>query len=210
MKKDKQIGRTMKELGDWRMRPGEEDWVLTEIFEDGSRRFNLPDGSSALAREDGSRGYFDLTDNISVEDCSFIQEGAACSDSKFFPKLDARTTKKIKLQWEDAIKNSKRMYVTPIVEEADDINHPARYGGDSVYEAVKVIIAWGLNFCLGNVMKYICRAGKKDGETRLKSLKKAQWYLNREVEALEKEKADLLDAVLNAKDEKVPHAKYRP
>jgi hypothetical protein len=61
------------------------------------------------------------------------------------------------------------------------INHPAHYGGDTVYEAIKVIEAWGLGFCLGNCVKYISRAGKKDPATELQDLKKARWYLDREI-----------------------------
>lgn len=62
----------------------------------------------------------------------------------------------------------------------EKINHPAHYGGDTVYEAIKVIEAWGLGFCLGNTVKYICRAGKKPRAT-LDDLKKARWYLDREI-----------------------------
>ena len=61
----------------------------------------------------------------------------------------------------------------------EKINHPAHYGGDTVYEAIKVIEAWGLGFCLGNTIKYISRAGKK--EDRLEDLQKAKWYLDREI-----------------------------
>jgi hypothetical protein len=42
---------------------------------------------------------------------------------------------------------------------------PAHYGGaDNPYEAIKVIEAWKLGFCLGNTVKYISRAGKKDSD----------------------------------------------
>jgi hypothetical protein len=47
---------------------------------------------------------------------------------------------------------------------AEAVNHPAHYGGaDNPYEAIKVIEAWSLGFCLGNTVKYISRAGKKVG-----------------------------------------------
>ena len=60
------------------------------------------------------------------------------------------------------------------------VNHPPHYGGEeNPYEAIKVIEAWGLNFNLGNVVKYISRAGKKGD--RLEDLKKAKWYLEREI-----------------------------
>jgi hypothetical protein len=62
----------------------------------------------------------------------------------------------------------------------ETVNHPDHYGGaDNPYEAIKVIEAWGLGFCLGNAIKYISRAGKK-GDA-LEDLKKAQWYLDREI-----------------------------
>lgn len=65
----------------------------------------------------------------------------------------------------------------------NNINHPHYYGGeDNRYEAIKVIEAWNLNFCLGNVVKYISRAGKKDKENEKQDLEKALWYLNRELE----------------------------
>lgn len=66
----------------------------------------------------------------------------------------------------------------------ESVNHPQHYGGDTVYEAIKVIEAWGLGFCLGNAVKYICRAGKKERRL-LEDLKKAAWYLNREIERIE-------------------------
>jgi hypothetical protein len=60
------------------------------------------------------------------------------------------------------------------------VNNPKHYGGkQNTYEAIKVIEAWELNFHLGNVIKYISRAGKKD-KTKLKEdLEKAKWYLDR-------------------------------
>lgn len=69
------------------------------------------------------------------------------------------------------------------------VDHPAHYGGaDNPYEAIKVIEAWGLGFCLGNTVKYIARAGKKDATVQ--DLKKARWYLNREIANTEKASAE--------------------
>lgn len=60
------------------------------------------------------------------------------------------------------------------------VDHPAHYGGaDNPYEAIKVIEAWDLGFCLGNAVKYISRAEKK-GDA-LTDLKKARWYLDHEI-----------------------------
>lgn len=66
------------------------------------------------------------------------------------------------------------------------IDHPEHYGGDTTYEAIKVIEAWNLGFRLGNAVKYICRAGKKGDH--LEDLRKARWYLDREIRRLEEEK----------------------
>ena len=52
---------------------------------------------------------------------------------------------------------------------------------DSPYEAIKVINAWGLDFSLGNVVKYIARAGKKENNTELSDLLKAKDYLENKI-----------------------------
>ncbi len=73
----------------------------------------------------------------------------------------------------------------PVLEQdVATINHPPHYGGDTPYEAIKVIEAWGLGFCLGNTVKYIARAGKKSVD-HLEDLRKARWYLDREITNLE-------------------------
>lgn len=64
----------------------------------------------------------------------------------------------------------------------DDKTRPAHYGGDAnPFEPIKVIesLGWSEGFCLGNALKYLMRAGKKDGESKLDDLKKARWYLDR-------------------------------
>jgi uncharacterized protein DUF3310 len=65
------------------------------------------------------------------------------------------------------------------------VDHPEHYGGaDNPYEAIKVVEAWDLGFHLGNVLKYIARAGRKGAP--LEDLKKARWYLDRYIANLEK------------------------
>lgn len=61
-----------------------------------------------------------------------------------------------------------------------NVHHPKHYGGAAnVYEAIKVIEAWKLSFCLGNTVKYIARAEHKG--TPVEDLEKARWYLDREI-----------------------------
>jgi len=67
------------------------------------------------------------------------------------------------------------------------VNNPEHYGGaTNIYEAIKVIEAWDLDFHLGNTVKYISRAGKKNPEKELEDLKKASWYLQRKIDNLQK------------------------
>ena len=70
-----------------------------------------------------------------------------------------------------------------LCDTINNVNHPRHYGGiDNPYEAIKVIESWDLNFNLGNVVKYISRAGKK--QDKKEDLQKAAWYINRELKKL--------------------------
>lgn len=70
-------------------------------------------------------------------------------------------------------------------EEKESVNHPSHYGGENnPLEVINIIEHYDLNFNLGNVIKYCLRAGKKD--ELIQELKKAQWYINREIQRLEK------------------------
>lgn len=66
------------------------------------------------------------------------------------------------------------------------IEHPDYYSTGGM-EAIDFIDAHGLNFNLGNVIKYVTRAGLKDGEDAITALRKAQWYIGHEIERLEKD-----------------------
>lgn len=72
------------------------------------------------------------------------------------------------------------------MSEYNFVNHPSHYN-QGKYEAIDVIEDWGLNFSLGSAVKYICRAGNKPGESTIKDLQKAAWYVEREIERLKKE-----------------------
>lgn len=63
------------------------------------------------------------------------------------------------------------------------VNHPSYYKSGGI-EAIDVIEAWNLDFCLGNTVKYIARCGKKSDKV-VEDLKKAAWYLDREIDCLE-------------------------
>lgn len=73
--------------------------------------------------------------------------------------------------------------LTPTVEKiSDDVNHPNHYAEGREYEPIDVIEDWELGFNLGNVVKYISRAGRKDDI--IQDLEKAEFYLKREIQRL--------------------------
>ena len=65
----------------------------------------------------------------------------------------------------------------------DPVNHPSHYTFGK-YEVLDVIEDWGLNYNRSCVIKYVARAGRKQNE--LEDLKKARFYLDREITNLEK------------------------
>lgn len=84
----------------------------------------------------------------------------------------------------------------------DNINHPKHYE-DAGYLVQPIDVCQELPFCLGNAVKYLCRAGNKEGCPELEDLKKAQWYLNRQLALLDN---GSMAAVLSARG---ACAKYR-
>jgi hypothetical protein len=77
-----------------------------------------------------------------------------------------------------------------MLEGKEMVNHPDHYqfGKNNEYEAIKVIEAWELDFHLGNTVKYISRAGKKEKDKELQDLNKALWYLQRRIDNLKNSK----------------------
>lgn len=69
--------------------------------------------------------------------------------------------------------------------DPDPVDHPDYYN-DGKIEVIDYIEDQKLGFCLGNAVKYISRAGKKDKAKEVEDLKKAAWYVNRRIEELTK------------------------
>jgi len=72
--------------------------------------------------------------------------------------------------------------------KCDNVNHPAHYNTGKI-EVYDFIEDKELNYCRGNIVKYLVRAGLKNKETEVEDLKKALWYLKKEIERLEKKDA---------------------
>ena len=82
---------------------------------------------------------------------------------------------------EEKLYNDNKEEFNKILQPTKDNIHPEHYKGK--VQPIDLIDAQNLNFNLGNVVKYCCRQGKK--ESALDDLKKAQYYLNREIQKLE-------------------------
>ncbi len=61
---------------------------------------------------------------------------------------------------------------------SDSVNHPDYYNTGKI-EVIDFIESWGFGFHLGNAVKYISRAGKKDPAKTIQDLEKAIWYIKR-------------------------------
>ena len=70
------------------------------------------------------------------------------------------------------------------------MNHPSYYKRGGI-EAIDAIEAWELGFHLGNVVKYIARAGRKTADS-LQDLQKAAWYLDREIKRINSKAPDMV------------------
>jgi hypothetical protein len=72
------------------------------------------------------------------------------------------------------------------VNKQDNPTAPSHYKHGDTYEVIKVLEAWGLDECfyLGNVVKYVARAGKKDPEKEIEDLEKAKVYLEMKIKKL--------------------------
>ena len=69
-------------------------------------------------------------------------------------------------------------------EKSSNVDHPSHYLKDTGHEVIDVIEAWNLNFNLGNAVKYIARAGKKDPKKYREDLDKAVWYITNQINKL--------------------------
>ena len=68
-----------------------------------------------------------------------------------------------------------------------NVSHPPHYADGWSNGAEVIDLTEHLSFCAGNVVKYVCRAGRKDPDKYVEDLKKARWYLDREIARVEAE-----------------------
>ena len=82
----------------------------------------------------------------------------------------------------------------------DAVNHPSHYT-DGEIEVITYIDDKNFNYCRGNAIKYISKAGKKNPEKEIEDLKKAEWYIHHEIERLQKLKEGYEKGIEETKSE---------
>jgi transposase len=130
------------------------------------------DGLSAIqiAKKMGvSPAYVYVVRSKAKKKASKAKKKASKPKYQEFKVLES-TEPKVKVEW---------------VETPDPVNSPPHYTNGGI-ETIDYIEAKDLNYRLGNVVKYVSRAGKKIDSDPLKDLLKAQWYLQREIAARER------------------------
>ena len=85
---------------------------------------------------------------------------------------------------DDEINDAYKIAFPEKSDAADSVNHPSHYT-DGKIEVIDYIEDKKLGFCLGNAIKYISRAGKKDPSKEVEDLKKARWYIDRRIKEIE-------------------------
>jgi IS30 family transposase len=114
----------------------------------------------------------------SVYQTTYLAKKGVKSNLSSVPRKRGRPFKKN--TWSVASVSTSNKSITMTV---DAVNHPPHYKAGGI-ETIDFIEAKSLNYNLGNVVKYITRADHKGN--KLEDLRKAQWYLNREISNLEK------------------------
>ncbi len=99
------------------------------------------------------------------------------------------TTVKDLVRAADLLGGSLRPELTPMMKAppAVDAINPAHYRMGAI-EVIDAIESWQLGFHLGNAIKYIARAGRKDPTKTVEDLKKSRWYLDRAITNAQKVK----------------------
>lgn len=116
-----------------------------------------------------------------------------CDNCKHYDQLFCNYKKMYKLEngmcenWKEKTSQTAEMFVEieKKTTKDDQVSHPSHYTDGNI-EVIDYIEDKNFNFNLGNVVKYVSRAGKKDKDKIIQDLKKANWYLNREISNLEK------------------------
>lgn len=121
------------------------------------------------------------------ENLSLGKEYELLHDGRVFDYVEIVNDANFKCEYEPYLFEVVGKIEKPLLElfknKKEMINHPKHYNMGNI-EVVDVIEDWNLGFCLGNAIKYIGRADHQGN--KMQDLKKALWFLEREINSLEK------------------------
>ena len=110
--------------------------------------------------------------------------------------------------WQKDVMMQNDPFVVDLGKNDDPVNHPSHYT-DGKIEVIDFIEDKKLGFHLGNAVRYVSRAGKKDKSKEIEDLEKAVWYIQRRIEQLKKAQETVLmyhgypcDTYSNSEDNK--------
>jgi len=131
------------------------------------------------------RAYFTKHPNAKPRDAAVTLNVSPTNVYVVRSKMKMEATAKPEPAWETLAMSISSQPTTitlgAVQEPVDMVNHPPHYKSGGI-ETIDFIESKDLNYRLGNVVKYISRAGKKDSDP-VQDLEKAAWYLKREIEA---------------------------
>ena len=130
-------------------------------------------------------------------DTQYCDDGCDCGRSCWHSQMSMEDVAEAEAAMKDpyikeVIATFKANHPSPLMtpdkksQEDPEVVNPSHYNF-SPYKPIKVIRAWGLNFNLGSVVKYVVRAGKKDPSKHIQDLEKALFYLQDEIDELKHE-----------------------
>jgi hypothetical protein len=158
---------------------------MTNPFENKAIKFATEQEMNHLAEL--ARGYGLDVDNLDFEDarCRYFRINTLQYYTNCFnnmPELSEITYSdfiaSLPIDKDDWIIPPYALPIQTSVEQPDMVNHPPHYTVNGI-EVIDIIDAFKLNFNMGNALKYLLRADLKGN--RLQDLKKALWYLQREI-----------------------------
>ena len=130
-----------------------------------------------MTLEEKRRKLYDYCNSVSCENCKLKVGG--WSKELYDNCLDIGISSESDLDRALEIINE-----IPTVKADDPVNRPSHYT-DGKIEVIDFIEDKKLGFCLGNAVKYISRAGKKDPTKEVEDLQKAKWYVERRIKELQ-------------------------
>jgi mRNA interferase MazF len=126
-----------------------------------------------------------LCEQIDSVSTTLIGECVACCNAEEMAEIDRGLQRSLGLIGDKATTAPQITVSASIVKNrcSDAVNHPSHYT-DGKIEVIDYIEDKKLGYHLGNAVKYISRAGKKDPAKTVEDLQKAAWYIQREIERL--------------------------